>query len=528
MRIGFRRTPFIKLFLLLSMAVFFIGSLFSYAYGKEKMDFIRVGLTKEFLEKPQLKIRNKEIKIGFSKKDRFYLVDVFRSEEGFVVSRGKERLQALAGEYEGYEEVLQELKEEDGEVAVLTGFGEKGGRWKRYVAGSEEKREESPKQEFLEISFGEKAFFVDIRTAGGYPQFVAANRNGERLINLEGKNYRGRMEIGGYERAGVTAVNVVRVDDYVRGVIPLEVGYSWHMAALKAQAVCARSFAVATAGFRADSDMKRGYRLNNTIHQSYGGYDVEGERPSQAVRETLGELLTYRNRVVRAFYYSSSGGATESSENVWGKKVEHIRSVPDIYENKPGKAPWTISFSNEEIKERLEAKEREEGKILGEIREIVEEDYSKSGRVLSLRVVGDLGSMDLKKQEIREVFSLPSTKFEVFQYGDVASLANILYQKKDGSYKKGVKLTGRTVVYGNGKKKRLESVEENGRQIMSLAGQNRKGYYLGEMEEGRFYFVGSGFGHGVGMSQSGARGMAEAGYGYKRILLHYFRGAEVN
>lgn len=76
-------------------------------------------------------------------------------------------------------------------------------------------------------------------------------------------------------------------------------------------------------------------------------------------------------------------------------------------------------------------------------------------------------------------------------------------------------------------KLRLSLKEENGGQVMVLSSTNRKGFFIGDTSFEGFVFVGSGFGHGVGLSQSGARGMAEAGFGYKRILMHYFKGTEI-
>ena len=258
----------------------------------------------------------------------------------------------------------------------------------------------------------------------------------------------------------------------------MEMSHSWHASALKAQAVCARSFGAAVSGFGSDSDIKKGYKLTNTIsHQSYEGMKVETKETDKAVKDTENEFVTYKNRVVKTTYFSTSGGYTESSENVWGGKKPWLRAVPDPYEIKPEKKPWTVSFTKFQLSSLLGSYAVNQGKSLGSIEELRVTRRSKSGRALSLLVKGSNGGLILRKQEIRKAFNLYSTKINVYASSDF---------------------------------------------VRSLSSDKKS------KVKGDFIFTGSGYGHGVGLSQSGARGMAEAGYGYKKIIMHYFTGVEVH
>lgn len=520
-------------FIVLFLAVFFKDSLFSYAEPRESNDFIRVGLTKEFKAKQSLTLSNKALTFGFSAKNVFYPLEVLRSESGLKIKKKIGEFRWLTGEFSSLrlaEEEANRLGEKD-LIPVFVGLNGEKGRWGLYYTGGDGAYDGVSKSvimndDLVEVKGGDFTFLVNARKAKGYPQFAAGNHLGESLLFLEGKRFRGRMEIGSYRLGGVTAVNVVRLEDYVRGVVPMEMGYTWHLSAMKAQAVAARSFAVATAGFGSDSDYKKGYKLNNSTHQSYGGFDVEGEKPSRACKETRGEFLVYRNKIVRAFFYSTSGGRTEEPSYVWGGRRAYLQSVSDIYESKPEKKAWTLSFRKEEVQRLLAPLALKKGINLGEVQEIKMRKFSPSERLVKLSVIGSLGEMSLENNEIRTAFDLPSTKVRIFSSGEAMDEVSLISNNKYRNYRRKRKLKGATVLTKNGREAlRLRS--ENGGQIMVLADKNRKGFYLGENGDADYLFVGTGFGHGVGMSQSGANGMAEAGFGYKRILMHYYKGAEV-
>ncbi|WP_217914198.1 SpoIID/LytB domain-containing protein [Miltoncostaea marina] len=143
--------------------------------------------------------------------------------------------------------------------------------------------------------------------------------------------YRGRLRAVP-EGGALTLVNAVGMEDYLKGVVPREMPAGWGddaPAALRAQAVAARSYALATMRPTAHYDV-----FDDTRSQVYGGRAAEDPRTSRAVDATRGRVLTYDGRVVTAFFFSTSGGETEDVENVFpgGGPMPYLRSVPDPYD----------------------------------------------------------------------------------------------------------------------------------------------------------------------------------------------------
>ena len=134
--------------------------------------------------------------------------------------------------------------------------------------------------------------------------------------------FRGNTYYGGfqYQRVGggdLTVSSVLTLDDYIQGVIVREMSSSWPLEALKAQAVCARTYAYRN--YAAQRHSSQGFDLCNSTHcQAYSGMSNVTAESSRAVTETHGEYLWYDGELIEAVYFSSDGGATESSENVWG------------------------------------------------------------------------------------------------------------------------------------------------------------------------------------------------------------------
>ena len=483
------------IFIFIFEAVFYKDSQFLNAAVSEGQNMVRVGLTKEYFNKTSISIDNQAVKIGFSKEDNYYPTDILRGDRGISISRAYGSYNVYGGSFSSFSKAASEAaslrasKKSLTVVPALVGLDRNNrGVWKLYDVYSAEnvlntndvysvKLKNHSSKYLLAVTIGSSKFLVDVDEAGANPQFEAVNK--AEGISVEGENrYRGRIEIGTYGKSGVTPVNVINLEDYIRGSVPMEMNHTWHISALKAQAVCARSFGAAVSGFGSDSDIKKGYKLTNTIsHQSYGGMNVERKETDRAVKDTENEFVTYKNRVVKTTYFSTSGGYTEDSENVWGGRKNWLRAVPDPYENKPEKKPWKISFTKYRLSNMLRGYEVAKGKRLGEIEGIKIIKRSKSGRALAVQVVGSLGNIILKKQEIRKAFNLFSTKIKIYTSSDF---------------------------------------------VKSLSNES------GEKLKGDFIFSGSGYGHGVGLSQSGARGMAEAGYGYKKIIMHYFTGVEVH
>jgi stage II sporulation protein D len=131
---------------------------------------------------------------------------------------------------------------------------------------------------------------------------------------------------------GVTVINQVDLETYIRGVVPSEMPSSWNTEAHKAQAIAARSYAVANLGKRA----RFGYDLKDTPEdQAYGGASSETMKTNVAVIQTKGQVLVCGNKVIPAYYHSSSGGYTINSGSVWFKDLPFVRSVPSFDGNLP-------------------------------------------------------------------------------------------------------------------------------------------------------------------------------------------------
>lgn len=174
---------------------------------------------------------------------------------------------------------------------------------------------------------------IAIKISGDYfdlnTNYIVIKPDSGGFISVKGKWYRGSFMV--YNRDGaLTIVNHVDIEDYIRGVVPSEMPSSWNYEAHKAQAIAARSYALANLGKRAG----HGYDLKDTPEdQAYGGASVESQRTNQAVTDTKGIVLIYDLKIIPAYYSSSAGGQTTSSADAWTKNLPYLRSVPSFDEN---------------------------------------------------------------------------------------------------------------------------------------------------------------------------------------------------
>lgn len=280
--------------------------------------------------------------------------------------------------------------------------------------------------------------------------------DGAGEFTLNGRRYRGALELR-HKGGGLTAVNIVPVDDYLRSVVPEEMPVDWPAEAIKAQSVAARSFALASRGRHAGE----GYDLCTTTHcQLYTGTAAEKSASNAAIKATRGEVLTYGGKPIEALFHTDSGGMTENSEDVWGSHVSYLRAAKDT----PTKTmPWTKTISRVDLERKLAAK----GHDIGKVRSLAlsplaigraAKDRTASGRVKTMTVKGTKGTATLSGTTWRSLLGLKSTLFDA-------------------------KLTKDAVT-----------------------------------------FTGYGSGHGLGISQWGAKRLAESGKSYAAILSHYYTG----
>jgi stage II sporulation protein D len=145
-------------------------------------------------------------------------------------------------------------------------------------------------------------------------------------LALDGKQYRGKLEVAP-QGAFLRVVNVTPLEGYIQGVVANEMPYIWPVEALKAQAVAARSYALATVVKGKPFDLYSDQRS-----QVYEGVAGEQPRTSDAVRATAGQVLLHGGKVATTFYYSSSGGRTASAFDVFGTDVPYLQSRPDPWD----------------------------------------------------------------------------------------------------------------------------------------------------------------------------------------------------
>ncbi len=181
------------------------------------------------------------------------------------------------------------------------------------------------------------------------PVVFASDDEAHHPVRFREKPYRGRLEVFTNPNGTLTVVNVIGLEDYVRGVVPNELSPGGYPAieALKAQAVAARTYAVSNRGrFAADGfDV-----LPTTRSQVYGGQGTEHPLTDRAVAETRGVIATFHGETINALYTSTCGGRTEHGENIFGgETVPYLRGRECAVEGKDAFAPFTVRSSREPL-----------------------------------------------------------------------------------------------------------------------------------------------------------------------------------
>ena len=329
-------------------------------------------------------------------------------------------------------------------------------------------------------------------------------QSSDNIVSFDGKKYRGYIRAERTNNGELLVLNYVGTDEYVSSVLGKEMSYTWPIEALKAQAVCARNFVLC----RNSAHKNYGFDVCATTHcQVYGGVESEHENTRRAVEETKGVLAKYEGKVVGLYFFATSAGQTEDVENVWGSPYGYLKSVPDTYENpqKASRYTWTQKLTRTEIEEKL----KNAGVDIGNLKKITIDSKTSSGRVTGMTFYGTNGTHTVKREKCRTILGLYSQKFTVTADGSRAIVTTSgkasapLYTLTSGGVKP---LSGYSVLTANSQLSYIDTNVENAQS---------------------YTIDGGGYGHGVGMSQWGARGMAEAGFTYDQILKHYFTGIEL-
>jgi len=260
-------------------------------------------------------------------------------------------------------------------------------------------------------------------------------------------------------------INIIPVDVYTVGVLHGEVPASWPMEVLKAQAVVSRTYAYGRIMHQSDELFHAG---STEMYQKYE-YGEGSAAIEQAVMSTSNEILLYQDQPIEVFFHACSGGRTENSRDVFQKDLPYLRSIPDPYCARDERFAWTFTADSVLIGQALIDMGAVKGQSVS-AREIRIRSRTGSGRVREFLVSLEGGE-------------------EVLVQGNQLRLA-------------------------------LDPKSFKSLLITEIDRERTGG-------ETRFVFHGRGYGHGVGMSQWGAKAMADQGFSYRHILAHYYPGTRI-
>jgi len=310
---------------------------------------------------------------------------------------------------------------------------------------------------------------------------IARPRDAGGTMSFNGRRWRGELWVGVDERGTLLVVNRVPMDEYLEGVVPLEIGTRAmsDFAAAEAQAVAARSYAYThLAGPERRYDM-----LATVSDQVYGGVNAETPLGTQSVENTSGLVLMYDGRPVNAPYHGNCGGFTAEPGDSWRTGGEpYLRRVSDqipgtdrFYCESGPRFRWTRNYTGEELRQSIVRYLRtvpRPPETIASVRSVTVTEVTPAGRVATLAVDTDRGRWTMRGNEIRAALRTVSGEMLYSTYFSVDAV-----EGRDG--------------------------------VRSLA------------------LRGGGNGHGIGMCQSGAIGRARAGQDFRTILTTYYPGTTI-
>jgi stage II sporulation protein D len=396
-------------------------------------------------------------------------------------------------------------------------------------------------------------------------------------IDVNGHQYRGDMTVVHDDAGGIDVVNYVDLDSYIAGVLAGEVPASWPEETLKAQAVAARSYAMHRLQHHAQNDWDV---VATDKDQVYDG--IHGEVPSiiRAVEDTRGQVLSYQGQIIKAYFSADCGGHTESSATAFGEPAPYLQGVPDPYCGQSPYQQWERDFTINQVRQLL----AESGKRMGTVLAVKPKTRDQSGRVVDFEFSTTNGDVVVPGIDLRRMLGyrdLRSTLFDVAVKKTALTTISVGKPTIVTQTHTTDTYVNEDVTVGFDETKPTEKTVESF-YVMSAGGildKNRAGYAYAATGQGilrtfamrpgldavglehtvdvtRFStptkvtkvvtkqvtvpapteeavvpvllrFVGRGWGHGVGLCQWGARGMATQGFTYKQILAHYYPGTSI-
>lgn len=288
----------------------------------------------------------------------------------------------------------------------------------------------------------------NINLGGTQASQITIEPSGDGRIWIGDRWYRGKVRLI-RQGSGVSAVNLVDIEEYLYSVVGSEAIPSWPLEALKAQAVAARTYAI----YKTSKDGNRYYDLDTTTAtQVYKGVNNEYVSTVEAVEATKNQVMTHNGKAILAAFHAASGGHTENVEDVWMSPLPYLRGVVD-YDHGSPVFSWSQTFSARDLSRHIGG--------VGTVNALTPVRVTPRGRVASIQVSGSGGRKNLTGNAIRQALKLRSTLFTISRNGD------------------------------------------------------------------SFTISGRGSGHGIGLSQWGAYGLAQKGTSYQQILSHYYQSASL-
>lgn len=341
--------------------------------------------------------------------------------------------------------------------------------------------------------------------AGGFTStaLTLAPADAASLLGFKGREYRGCFRASTAVQGGVLLLNVLDMEDYLRGVVPSEMPAMWHPEAVKAQAVAARTYALkeTLTSRAAQYDVTA-----DTSDQMYLGASKEHPASDAAIKATEGMVAAYNGQVITAYYHSCGGGRTRKGTEPYLAGVESPEESP--YNE------WKLEYSLSELSAILAKGGYSVGKLTG-ARTVPAPDERDGFRI---EFTGEGGSKQLTTISVRKILGINTCKslnFSVETLGDTGEALVAL----DASGKLEVRgeITQGWVKTGSAYAVGAEGVGKiSGAYALTL-----------DSLPSKVRIIGHGYGHGLGMSQYGAKYMAEHGADWKAIILHYYTGVQI-
>ena len=353
---------------------------------------------------------------------------------------------------------------------------------------------------------------------------LVVSSSDSRGIWVDQKRYAGKLKIFIHDN-DILVVNVLGIENYLSSVVGSEMPAKWPLEALKAQAIASRTYALKQKGnplYDIDSTNK---------NQVYIGLEAGTYKTKRAVNSTRSLVLTYKNKLINSLFHSSSAGMTENSQDVWKNKYPYLSSVKDFDKNNP-KLRWNKKFSKSQLQKLFPR--------IGGIKKIEILNVTSTGRVKNVKIHGDFGTDQISGVDIRKRMNLKSTlvRFKFIEDNETKSsdeIPELLSTNSSGneSLTHIVRVGDTLIVIADQYDVSVEEIvalnKIKNSSIINI-GQRLlvpRNSLNSSSSEKILVVSGYGSGHGVGMSQWGAKYMANKGQKANAILKHFYKGVEI-